>query len=262
MYLAAILTFKILKMKKLLLTAVVAFCTLFASAQIMVVTTYDGDLEGAEQITKSIEGHRRKVTRATLPSLAKIKTIRNLNNMKFLATLTTSLLFTMFAQAEESKTTPKALNDRLSAKGWKVMGEKDFAQVNCNPDTFQFKKDGTIHCTGKPSGGLRSAKVYKNFEVVFEWRGILKAKNYCRPAGSFDCRYIVDRGRVGNEITVFIKLTIPAADRTERIACVFPNCKRDMNAIDVTVMPLLKPFTTWFGDLQTVDYQYVIYSHG
>jgi hypothetical protein len=38
-------------MKKLLLTAVVAFCTLFASAQIMVVTTYDADLEGAEQLT-------------------------------------------------------------------------------------------------------------------------------------------------------------------------------------------------------------------
>jgi len=38
-------------MKKLLLTAVVAFCTLFASAQIMVVTTYNGDLEGAEVLT-------------------------------------------------------------------------------------------------------------------------------------------------------------------------------------------------------------------
>ena len=41
-------------MKKLLLTAVVAFCTLFASAQIMVVTTYDGDLEGAEQISANM----------------------------------------------------------------------------------------------------------------------------------------------------------------------------------------------------------------
>ena len=38
-------------MKKLLLTAVVAFCTLFASAQIMVVTTYDADLEGSEVLT-------------------------------------------------------------------------------------------------------------------------------------------------------------------------------------------------------------------
>ena len=40
-------------MKKLLLTAVVAFCTLFASAQIMVVTTYDGDLEGADRLTNN-----------------------------------------------------------------------------------------------------------------------------------------------------------------------------------------------------------------
>ena len=32
-------------MKKLLLTAVIVFATLFASAQIMVVTTYDGDQE-------------------------------------------------------------------------------------------------------------------------------------------------------------------------------------------------------------------------
>ena len=38
-------------MKKILLTAVVALSTLVASAQFMVVTTYDGDLEGAEQLT-------------------------------------------------------------------------------------------------------------------------------------------------------------------------------------------------------------------
>jgi hypothetical protein len=31
-----------------------AFCTLFASAQIMVVTTYDGDLEGAEQLSANM----------------------------------------------------------------------------------------------------------------------------------------------------------------------------------------------------------------
>ena len=41
-------------MKKLLLTAVVAFSTLFASAQIMLLTTYDGDLEGASQITGNV----------------------------------------------------------------------------------------------------------------------------------------------------------------------------------------------------------------
>ncbi len=42
-------------MKKVLLTAAIAFGTLFASAQdIMVVSTYDGDLEGAEQITANM----------------------------------------------------------------------------------------------------------------------------------------------------------------------------------------------------------------
>ena len=41
-------------MKKVLLTAVVAFSTLIASAQFMVVSTYDGDLEGAEAITANI----------------------------------------------------------------------------------------------------------------------------------------------------------------------------------------------------------------
>ena len=42
-------------MKKILLTAVVAFSTLVASAQFMVVTTYDGDLEeNADKITANM----------------------------------------------------------------------------------------------------------------------------------------------------------------------------------------------------------------
>ena len=42
-------------MKKVLLTVAIAFATLFASAQdIMVVSTYDGDLEGSEVITANI----------------------------------------------------------------------------------------------------------------------------------------------------------------------------------------------------------------
>ena len=41
-------------MKKMFLTAVVALCTLAASAQFMVVSTYDGDLEGAEQLTANM----------------------------------------------------------------------------------------------------------------------------------------------------------------------------------------------------------------
>ena len=43
-------------MKKLLLTAVVAFCTLFASAQIMIVTTYDNNdgVEGMDKLTNAM----------------------------------------------------------------------------------------------------------------------------------------------------------------------------------------------------------------
>ncbi|MBT6808991.1 MAG: hypothetical protein HOA52_05850 [Flavobacteriales bacterium] len=41
-------------MKKMFLTAVVALSTLAASAQFMVVSTYDGDLEGAERLTANM----------------------------------------------------------------------------------------------------------------------------------------------------------------------------------------------------------------
>ena len=41
-------------MKKLLLTAVIACSTLIASAQIMLMTAYDGDLEGATQLTGNV----------------------------------------------------------------------------------------------------------------------------------------------------------------------------------------------------------------
>ncbi len=81
--------------------------------------------------------------------------------------LSTSVLFA----ADDEPVAPKAFLDEIGAPpGWKVLGEKDFAQVNCDPDTFQFGQPGSVHCTGKPHGGLRSVKVYKNFEVTFSWR--------------------------------------------------------------------------------------------
>ena len=59
----------------------------------------------------------------------------------------------------------------FSGPGWVTLTKKDFAQVNCDPDTFQFEGEpGTMHCTGNPFGGLRSVKIYKNFEMVLEWR--------------------------------------------------------------------------------------------
>ena len=42
----------------------------------------------------------------------------------------------------------------LAKPCWVNLGEDDFVQLNCDPDTFQFKEDGLIYCTGRPIGGL------------------------------------------------------------------------------------------------------------
>jgi hypothetical protein len=57
------------------------------------------------------------------------------------------------------------------------MTEEDFTAVNCDPDTWKFNKDGTINCTGKPVGVIRTKKEYTNFELVLEWR-------HNKPAGN------------------------------------------------------------------------------
>ena len=65
----------------------------------------------------------------------------------------------------------------LAKPCWVNLGEDDFVQLNCDPDTFQFKEHGLIYCTGRPIGGLRSAKSYKNFELEVEWRHLKYAGN-------------------------------------------------------------------------------------
>ena len=83
----------------------------------------------------------------------------------------------VFPLLGEKAASPKSFVDGFAGPGWVSLGEKDFAQVNCDPETFQFKDDGTMHCTGKPNGGLRSKKIYKNFEMVLEWKHLRYAGN-------------------------------------------------------------------------------------
>ena len=52
--------------------------------------------------------------------------------------------------------------------GWRALGEKDFVNVNCKPDTWRWE-DGTAYCTGRPTGVIRSTKEFTNFEMVAEW---------------------------------------------------------------------------------------------
>jgi hypothetical protein len=63
-----------------------------------------------------------------------------------------------------------------SEYGWIALVEDDFSNVNCLPNTFTWK-DGTIYCTGKPTGVISSKKSYTNFELVVEWRHMKHAGN-------------------------------------------------------------------------------------
>jgi hypothetical protein len=63
---------------------------------------------------------------------------------------------------------PKACIDGTEP-GWRALGEGDFANVNGNPDTWTWKKDG-VHCTGQPVGVTRTKKVFANFELIAQWR--------------------------------------------------------------------------------------------
>ena len=75
------------------------------------------------------------------------------------------------ASSREDKTAPapKAFIDG-TGPGWKTLGEDDFQNVNCDKETWTWKKDGSVHCTGKPVGVTKSKKIFTNFELVLEWR--------------------------------------------------------------------------------------------
>ena len=44
-----------------------------------------------------------------------------------------------------------------------------WVNVNCAPETWSVR-DGLIHCTGRPTGALRTARQYENFIFELEWR--------------------------------------------------------------------------------------------
>lgn len=52
--------------------------------------------------------------------------------------------------------------------GWRALVETDFARVNSAEDTWSWT-NGLLHCTGLPISVMRTAKQYRNFEMVVEW---------------------------------------------------------------------------------------------
>lgn len=82
------------------------------------------------------------------------------------------------AVAPTADTTPAAPAARIDGTGlgWMTLGEADFTNVNCDPNTWSFP-NGEIHCTGSPVGVMRTKKEYRNLELVVEWRHLKPAGN-------------------------------------------------------------------------------------
>ena len=77
------------------------------------------------------------------------------------------------APTETAKPLPAA---RITGEDWPSLTLEDFINVNGREDTWS-ERDGVIVCTGKPLGGARTKKSYKNFEMVLEWKHHVYAGN-------------------------------------------------------------------------------------
>jgi Domain of Unknown Function (DUF1080) len=75
----------------------------------------------------------------------------------------------------EEQAAPRATIDG-AAPGFVELGEKDFANVNGEADTWSWK-EGTLYCTGQPVGVIRTAQIYTNFELSLQWRHMKSAGN-------------------------------------------------------------------------------------
>jgi hypothetical protein len=96
--------------------------------------------------------------------------------MKRLATLVLFLCCSLLVdRAGADEPVSKAFLDG-SGPGWQALGEADFENVNCAPDTWTWK-DGVAHCTGQPVGVIRSKKIYQNLELVAQWRHLKSGGN-------------------------------------------------------------------------------------
>jgi hypothetical protein len=81
----------------------------------------------------------------------------------------------VLGMADEPPAFPRAFLDGTGA-GWKALGEDDFVNVNCAPETWTWK-DGVVHCTGQPVGVTRTRKSLDNFELVAQWRHLRSGGN-------------------------------------------------------------------------------------
>ncbi len=106
-----------------------------------------------------------------------------MNTLRFcnlvVASLVLSLLWPPILANAEQPSLPPSLPQAFidgNGPGWKALGGEDFVNVNCDADTWTWN-DGVAHCTGSPTGVIRSEKKYTNFELVLEWKHLRSAGN-------------------------------------------------------------------------------------
>jgi hypothetical protein len=80
-------------------------------------------------------------------------------------------------QPQDGPTRPNAPFEGDDARGWVKLTGDDFVNVNCEPDTWQWNPDGSVHCTGKPVGVTRTKEPVANFELLCEWRHLKSGGN-------------------------------------------------------------------------------------
>lgn len=51
-----------------------------------------------------------------------------------------------------------------------------WVNANCAPETWSVR-DGMIHCTGRPTGALRTTRQYENFILEVDWRHLSRSGN-------------------------------------------------------------------------------------
>ena len=81
------------------------------------------------------------------------------NMIKQLTKLLVFSALPLFGEESDKSFTPLFNGEDL--KGW--------INVNCADSTWKWKND-MLHCTGKPTGELRTERMYQNFILELEWR--------------------------------------------------------------------------------------------
>lgn len=79
------------------------------------------------------------------------------------------------AQTASDSEAPRAFIDGVGP-GWRALGEADFVNVNCDPETWSWEA-GVARCTGKPVGVIRTKRQMTNLELVVQWRHLRSGGN-------------------------------------------------------------------------------------